>query len=185
MRPTGKTTRGYSLVEALVVIAIVGVISIVTVPNFISMYRSMKIKGAVRQLTNDIRWARQQAVSRYRPVMISFGTTAPERYSYWIYEWDPTAAQWTQPRWVEPKERVLERETAPANRSVYFTSISFPDAVTPTGPGTDSRPEIIFESTGAIRNPPVSPTLRVRTDVDVPKNEFILTVSPSGSVKVD
>ena len=180
MRRTTTAMRGYSLTEALVVIAIIGVISLVSIPNFMAMYRSMKIKGGVRQLTNDIRSARQLAVTRYRPVMISLGTTATERYSYWIHLWNPTTNQW-----VLQRERVLEPETALANRTVYFTNIGFPDAMTTTGPGTDDRNEIIFESTGAVRNPPVNPTFRVRTDANVSKNEFILTVSPSGTVKVE
>ncbi|HUP46401.1 MAG TPA: GspH/FimT family pseudopilin [Thermoanaerobaculia bacterium] len=180
MRRTGTAMRGYSLTEALVVVAIIGVISLVSIPNFMAMYRSMKIKGAVRQLTSDIRAARQEAVTRYRPVMVSFGTTAAEKHSYWIHLWNPTTSQW-----VQRKAAVLEPETTLANRTVYFTAIGFPDAMTPAGPGTDDRNEIIFESTGAVRNPPVNPTLRVRTDVNITKNEFILTVSPSGSVRVD
>lgn len=183
MRPSHHTMRGYSLIEALVVVAIIGVISLVTVPNFMSMYRSMKIKSAVRLLTNDVRSARQLAVSRYRPTMVSFGTTAADRNSYWVYECAPTS-RCPNPAgstWIQRKVGQLEPETSPANRSVYFTTVGFPDVDNADGGG---RPDIIFETSGAVRQPPADPTLRVRTDANVAKNEFILTVSPSGSVKV-
>jgi prepilin-type N-terminal cleavage/methylation domain-containing protein len=183
MRPNIRSTRGYSLIEILVVMGIIGVISLVTIPNFIAMYRGMKVKSGVRQLANDIRAARQEAVARYRPTMVTFGTSATERYSYWIYLWNPAT---TPPEWQLRKTAVLEPETALENRSVYFTGIGFADQSGPgSPPALDTRPDIIFEPTGAVRQTPVSPTLRIRTDADVGKNEYIVTVAPSGSVKVD
>jgi type II secretory pathway pseudopilin PulG len=185
MRPKIAAMRGYSLAEALIVMAIIGLISLVSIPNFISMYRSMKIKTAVRQLANDLRGARQEAVSRYRPVMVSFGTTAADRYSYWIYLWNPST---TPPQWEQRKAGQLEPETSLANRRVFFGVIGFPDlsgpSVPPAAPAADGKPDIIFEPNGSVRQPPVDPTVRVSTDMSVAKNEFILTIAPSGSVKV-
>lgn len=176
MRRTTQN-RGYSLVEMLVVVAIIGVISLVTVPNFMSLYRSMKIKSAIRLVSNELRAARQDAVSRYRPTMVSFGTTAAERHSFWVYQWNSATSTWD-----ERKVGQLEPETALENRTVYFTAINYPDTE-PSG-SLDGRPDIIFETNGGIRNPPVTPTLKVRTDVNIAKQEYVVTVAPSGSVKV-
>lgn len=175
MRRTTHAARGYSLAEALVVVAIIGVISLVSVPNFMAMYRSGKIKAGIRLLSTDIRSARQKAVTTYRPTMVSLGTTAAEKYSWFVYDWNGTA-------WVLRKEGLLEPETSVDNRTVYFTAIGFPD-VEPVG-ALDGRPDIIFETSGAIRNPPADPTFKIRTDANIAKKEFLATVSPSGSVKV-
>ena len=42
LRP--RNQRGYSLAEVLTVVAIIGILSLVTVPNFISLYNSGRIK---------------------------------------------------------------------------------------------------------------------------------------------
>ncbi len=175
MRRTNHAARGYSLAEALVVVAIIGVISLVSIPNFMAMQRSGKIKAGIRLLSSDLRSARQKAVTTYRPTMVSLGTTATEKYSWFVYDWNGTA-------WVLRKEGVLEPETSVGNRGVYFTAIGFPD-VEPAG-ALDGRPDIIFESTGGIRNPPADPTFKVRTDANIAKKEFVVSVSPAGSVKV-
>jgi prepilin-type N-terminal cleavage/methylation domain-containing protein len=175
MRRSTQAERGYSLAEALVVVAIIGVISLVSVPNFMAMYRSGKIKAGIRLLSTDVRAARQRAVTTYRPTMVSLGTTATEKYSWFVYDWNGTA-------WVQRKEGVLEPETSVDNRVVYFTAIGFPD-VEPAG-ALDGRPDIIFETNGGIRNPPADPTFKIRTDANIAKNEFVVSVSPAGSVKV-
>ena len=177
MRRTTSTERGYSLAEALVVVAIIGVISLVSVPNFMSMYRAQKIKTSIRLVSNDLRQARQQAVSTYRPTMVSFGTTADEKFSYFVYDWDAATSTW-----VQKKIGYLEPETALANRTVYFSDIGYADTQ-PVG-SLDGRPDIIFLTNGSVRNPPATPTLKVKTDVNIPKKEYLVTVSPSGSVKV-
>ena len=50
-----KNQRGYSLMEMLVVVAIIGVLMLVTIPNFINMRKSTIVKGGLRQFTNDLR----------------------------------------------------------------------------------------------------------------------------------
>ena len=45
-------SRGYSLMELLTVTAIIGVMSLVTVPAFIKFYWSNKMKASLRQFTS-------------------------------------------------------------------------------------------------------------------------------------
>lgn len=186
--------RGYSLAEALVVVAIIGLISIIAVPNFMQMYQSAKIKGAIRQFTNDLRYARQEAVTRYRPMMISLGTSTAEQHSYWIYQWDGSA--WLEicqtPQGYRPcadlppdarrAKRDLEPDTALPDKTISFNAIGFPDSVSAGG---GSRRDIIFETTGAIRNPPVTPTVTLQSNQNIGKPTYLITVYPSGSVKAE
>ncbi|MHB0969309.1 MAG: pilus assembly FimT family protein [Thermoanaerobaculia bacterium] len=66
-----RSTRGYSLAELLVVVAMIGVISLVTVPQFMAMFRSAKLKSSLRQFTGDARASRARAVGKHKPVRLS------------------------------------------------------------------------------------------------------------------
>jgi hypothetical protein len=136
-----------------------------------------RFKTSIRLVSNDLRQARQKAVSTYRPTMVSFGTTVDEKFAYFVYDWDAATSTW-----VQQKIGYLEPETALANRTVYFADIGYADTQ-PVG-SLDGRPDIIFLTNGSVRNPPVTPTLKIKTDVNIPKKEYLVTVSPSGSVKV-
>ena len=77
-----KGQKGYSLVEMLAVVAIIGIMSLIVVPNFVQYYRSIRLKTAMRRMTNDLRAARQRAVARNSMVMISYKTDT-NRYQMW------------------------------------------------------------------------------------------------------
>ena len=170
--------RGYSLIEALVVVAIVGVVSLVTVPNFITMYRASKIKSAVREFSTSLRDARQNAVTKNRRVMLSLGTSTSERSKYYYYEeiggsWSPAAG--------EPRNL----EQAAENMVVYFKDSNFTDVETADG---KSRKDIIFSPDGTV-NLPVAlggeASVTIRTDDDIPKQEYVATITPAGSVRME
>ena len=78
MKIRKRSDAGFSIAELLTVVAIIGIIALVVVPNFGQYMRSAKLKGAMRQLTFDIRSARQRAVSRndYARVRFTFSPTA-------------------------------------------------------------------------------------------------------------
>ena len=178
MRLNRTNQRGYTLTEALVVVAIIGMISLVAVPNFIALYRGAKMKGAVMQFSNDLRSARQTAATKYRPVMVSIGTTTEERGSYWISQWDGS-------NWIAAQRKELEPQTAAENKSVFFAfpANSYTDTVTADGA---TRRDIIFEVNGGVRAPvPATPTVRVYTTNNVAKPLFLVTINGSGSVKVN
>src|SRR5437763_7997603 len=83
MKPR-TSQSGYSLVEMLMVVAIIGIMSLIVVPNFVQYYRSIKLKTAMRRLANDLRNARQRAVTRNAMVMISYKPDInPATYSTW------------------------------------------------------------------------------------------------------
>ncbi|HUF10901.1 MAG TPA: type II secretion system protein [Rhodothermales bacterium] len=177
-RRTGQT--GYSLIELLVVVALIGIVSLVTVPNFISMYRASKIKGAIRQFTSDIRNARQVAVTENSRIMVSLGTTADERSRYWMYR--EVDGNWEL---FGPDGKTLEEATE--RTTVYFSATDFGDTVTTDG---KSRADIIFQRNGTVRPFPTVgsgqyPAISIKTDDDVPISEYTVRVSAAGTVKVE
>lgn len=172
---------GYSLIEALVVIAIVGAISIVTVPNFMQMYQSSKVKAAVRQFASDLRGARQLAVTNNTRTMVSMGTTAAEKHRYWIYE--EVGGAW-QLR-IPASGKQLEPESN--QPTVYFAQVA--NGFTDTQ-SSDGRADIIFLSNGTIldtvANPfPSSPFTTVKTDLSIPRNSYTFRFALSGSVRAE
>ena len=78
MKIRKRSDTGFSIVELLTVVAIIGIIALVVVPNFGQYMRAGKLKSAMRQLTFDIRSARQRAVSRndFTRVRFTFSTNA-------------------------------------------------------------------------------------------------------------
>lgn len=171
-----SSEKGYSLAEALVVVGIVGVISVVTVPNFITMYRSSKMKAAVRQLASDLRGARQVAVSKHRRVLVSFGTSSSEKFNYWIHEEVDGA-------WDSGKKHELEPGVD--TKTIYFTTNNFTDSQTPDAA---SRKDVVFLPTGEI-NPwvgaGVEPVIVVETDRDIPKALYTFRFSTAGTVRAE
>jgi prepilin-type N-terminal cleavage/methylation domain-containing protein len=66
--------QGFSMVEILVVVAIVGIFSLVTVPNFVAMYRSSAFKASMRQFSTVIRNARQISVTKNERIRLTYAT---------------------------------------------------------------------------------------------------------------
>ena len=56
--------NGFSLIEMIVVMAIISVLAGITIPVYLSMQPSIRLNGAARQLMGDLMWARMQAISQ-------------------------------------------------------------------------------------------------------------------------
>src|SRR4051794_22705405 len=89
MRPRNNASRGYSIMEILVVVAIIGIMSLVTVPAFMNFQRSNTVKASLRSFTSDIRNSRQRAISRNSQVRLELDSTNVYRF----YE-KPNAGTW-------------------------------------------------------------------------------------------
>jgi prepilin-type N-terminal cleavage/methylation domain-containing protein len=169
-----RRQSGYSLVEILVVVGIIGVISLVTVPNFINMQHAGKLKTSLRNFVSDIRTMRQRAVTRHEQTKITFTTgTAATARSYTL--WENPAGTWVQ----VGTDKVLEQ-------ACYFQS--------QTNFGAGATGDIIFKNDGT---PVFAPgvfqgTAVLKTDWNVPRTagqttagQYTVTVTFSGSVKTN
>lgn len=70
--PHGTNTRGFSLVELLLVVAIVGLLSTFAITGFNTVVRSTKVSSAAQAVADALNLARSSALSRNRPVEIRF-----------------------------------------------------------------------------------------------------------------
>ena len=58
--------RGFTLIELMVVLAVLALILIVAVPNLSTAVPGIEIKGAARDVATGLRWARSQAITGNR-----------------------------------------------------------------------------------------------------------------------
>jgi len=81
-----RNNRGFSLMELLVVVGLIGIISLVAFPMISRTIPKYRLRSVVRQLVIDFKQARLEAVKRNRDVLIVFTpeTTASEGGSYQV-----------------------------------------------------------------------------------------------------
>ena len=72
-----RRQAGYSLPEMLTVVAIIGVLALVTVPAFINFYQAGKMRASMRNFTTDLRGMRQMAITKGVQTQLSYGTGTP------------------------------------------------------------------------------------------------------------
>jgi Tfp pilus assembly protein FimT len=175
------------LAELLTVVAIIAVMSLVTVPSFIRYFNSNKIKTAMSTFSADVRTARATAIAQGREVKLTFKAGTNLR-AYDLYLGDrsfgtvPTA-NWTRltgPGSSPPKP------AKSLDSVVYFPadSVTTPQTFTDLDTTPDGWIDVVFYPDGHAQLPAnaTSGTITIMTDMKVPKPAYAITISPSGRV---
>jgi prepilin-type N-terminal cleavage/methylation domain-containing protein len=71
-----KSSRGFSLLEVIIVLALITVAASIAVPNFRAYRHNTNLKEAARDISSDIALYKQRAVSENRGYRINFSTAA-------------------------------------------------------------------------------------------------------------
>jgi len=207
MRRTSCRQAGYSLAEMLTVVAIIGVLALVMVPNFMSFYQSNKMKSSMRNFTTDLRSTRQLAITHGRQAALSFQTGVNQR-SYNLYLGDKP---FNSTSWTAQTGPGLNRPTKVLENIAYFPANGAPTPQTftdvdgdidcsvspcvticstctpPTPAGApDGKLDVIFFPDGRVKLPTglTSGTITIKTDLNrLPKPQYTITISPSGRVQ--
>ncbi|GAI53556.1 unnamed protein product, partial [marine sediment metagenome] len=77
--------EGFTIIEFLIVISIIGIFSIITIPNYRSAQQQLALQRSASKLTQDIRRAQEMAMSTEE---LSTGDL-PEGYGIYINKNDP------------------------------------------------------------------------------------------------
>jgi Tfp pilus assembly protein FimT len=80
------TALGFSAIEMMAVVALIGIMVLITTPAMLEFYNSMKVRTAAHRLMSHVRLCRQVSVARRTEVLLelqrSEGVTLP-RYKAW------------------------------------------------------------------------------------------------------
>jgi prepilin-type N-terminal cleavage/methylation domain-containing protein len=195
-----RRQAGYSLPEMLTVVAIIGVLALVTVPAFINFYQAGKMRASMRSFATDLRSIRQRAITRGHQTVLTYDVTASGatevnfKRNYYFYEGNLpfNSTAWTP---VALKATGTTAALHTLNDVIYFpdnaggTPQTFDDTLrcSTTGctNGTDSRPEVMFFPDGRVRVPSGSQTgqVTIKTNKKIAIRQYTIDISPSGNVK--
>ena len=177
--------RGYSLMEMLVVVAIIGVMSLVSVPAFMKFYWSNKMKTSLRQFTTEVRSARQRAITQNHPTMLSYDIGADKR-QFQSYDGAIQAdgsVQWTVVPGPNGTMKIMEDIVYFARPAdcLFANDIEMAD--------TSGWNDIIFRPNGTVQNVPAAPCaagkVTLRTDYRVPRPTITVEFFPTGRLKAN
>lgn len=111
MRDRRSRQHGFSLTETLTVVAIIGVISLVTLPALVQLMPQYRIRSAASEAGSALRMIRQRAISTRTPWKVSFDP-AEDRYAYYKLT-SPGASRSVVTNWIP-----IGRDGRPTNGAV-------------------------------------------------------------------
>jgi prepilin-type N-terminal cleavage/methylation domain-containing protein len=187
---TTSRSRGYSLIELLTVMAIIGVLSLITVPSFISFQRAGKMKTALRNFTMDLRTLRQKAITQNvwtRVVITPAATESVATRSYTFTQSSDEGVTWTplamRGGFGGTTTNVIGQGTGNVKeleKAVFFSAMTGY-----TGGALIFRPNGTA-GTMDTNTPPqfqtVSGTIVLRTLWNVTNNQITVSLTPSGQL---
>lgn len=68
-----KRGKGFTLVELMIVVAIMGILTMIAIPSYQIYMGKSRLNGAARMVMSDLMAARMKAVSLNQKVKVSFG----------------------------------------------------------------------------------------------------------------
>ena len=75
-----KRQSGFTLIEMMIVIAVLAIMSAIAIPNFMSLLPGMRLNGAARQVMGDLMAVRMNAVKQNNEFKVFFNSPGANQY---------------------------------------------------------------------------------------------------------
>ena len=111
-------TRGFTLIEVLVVIFLIGIISAIATPNILSWRSNAKLRGAATNLKSDLELAKLKAIQENGWVAINFTEDG-----YVVFKDDGGGLQGVH----DPNEDLYGSRSLPAGVKIDLGETTFAD----------------------------------------------------------
>jgi len=158
--PAAGTAQGFTIIELMIVVAIVVILIAIAGPDFRSMIAASRVKDASFDVFSSLVHARSEAVTRNATVRICRGTN-------WASGWTITFAADCDPGNITPANTIRKQDAVQG-----ITIASVPSGVT----------SICFNGTGRLNA--TAPCAAASFGIDAPgvidRNKRCVTIDPSG-----
>jgi len=145
---------GFTLIELMIVIAIMAILAGIAAPNFQTYMTQRRLNGAARQVMTDLMAARMKAVSLNQKVKVSFGSN----HTYQI--WNDADCNRTV---ADNEGEDIERDIHPDYHDVTFSASANPVFQT-RGTATISTITLTLTSSSESKDVKVYLTGRIKID---------------------
>jgi len=177
MKQHHSDSYGFSIVELMAAIFLMGALALITTPPLIEIVRSSRLNGATRQIAGDVRQARAQAVGtgwQFRLAGVSAGSSHVRRNHYRLMSRASSAVTW--PTVGDPPSTsatLVVGEWVDLGREFYGIQLN---------PDDSGQFALAFDTRGSPIEMSLSfSPLQVESDLGVKS----VSVSTLGSVRVD
>jgi len=75
-----KRESGFTLIEMMIVIAVLAIMAAIAIPSFMSLLPGMRLNGAARQIMGDLMAARMNSVKQNNSVRVFFNSPGANQY---------------------------------------------------------------------------------------------------------
>lgn len=83
-----KKSSGFTLIEVMITTAIIGVVTAIAVPGYLSVLPKMRLQSAARDLYSNLQKAKIRAIKENRNISVRFDNAAPPGYYYFDIDED-------------------------------------------------------------------------------------------------
>jgi prepilin-type N-terminal cleavage/methylation domain-containing protein len=171
------SSGGFSLIEVMMVVGIIGVLAVISVPMTGNALRYIRISGDARDLSNSISVAKMRAASKFTKSRL-FVDLAGKTFYIQTYEKTATAACTTPPCWVNETSATSLSSTvsfdyAPVAAAPPDTQTTIDQA--PECRTLDATPVDIADSACIIFNSRGLPILSVESGAPTGDNAIYMT----------
>jgi prepilin-type N-terminal cleavage/methylation domain-containing protein len=138
--------QGFTLIELMIILTVLGIVLAFSVPAFVNLSGSQKLKGATENVVGQLRLAREKAVATGIAQPVHFvGTTT---YQIQFGAIVPSGAQWTLPRNVSFGRAMDDWYTLTADGRVKQAGNA--DGIIPFADSRGNKDTVTVESSGTV-----------------------------------